>query len=209
MISRLLLSSFLWINVIVEGRLFTPSSRINVTEGMCHHIRPEKLPSECYCSDSGPPYSLVIFCNKTFASTYFNDTIGMKIDIDPCDIDGSKVSIDVTETKHNIDYPITGIRAGQSENIPIPGLSIIVPTIGHVGIDVVVVIFGNPDKLTLKIGLNACAELTSHELCASSIPGISNILPWFVLNSVYSFGTMCESIKTRTRNQNTANLVVE
>ena len=102
----------------------------------------------------------------------------MKIDIDPCDIDGSKVSIDVTETKHNIDYPITGIRAGQSENIPIPGLSIIVPTIGHVGIDVVVVIFGNPDKLTLKIGLNACAELTSHELCASSIPGISNILPW-------------------------------
>ena len=63
-------------------------------------------------------------------------------------------------------------------NIPIPGLSIIVPTIGHVGIDVVVVIFGNPDKLTLKIGLNACAELTSHELCASSIPGISNILPW-------------------------------
>jgi hypothetical protein len=117
MISRLLLSSFLWINVIVEGRLFTPSSRINVTEGMCHHIRPDKLPSECYCSDSGPPYSLVIFCNKTFASTYFNDTIGMKIDIDPCDIDGSKVSIDVTETKHNIDYPITGIRAGQSRYV--------------------------------------------------------------------------------------------
>jgi hypothetical protein len=158
---------------------------------LCDHIRPDELPSECDCREGSERYSLIIECLKTFNSTYFNDTIGMKIDIDPCNKDGSKVSIDVTEKDHNIDYPITGIRAGESKNIPIPGLSIIVPTIGHVGIDAAVLIAGNPDKLTLKIGLNACAQLTSHQLCASSIPGISNILPWYVLSGTYSFGDIC------------------
>ena len=42
----------------------------------------------------------------------------MKIDIDPCDEDGSKLSLDVTEKEHGIDYKIAGIRAGESENIP-------------------------------------------------------------------------------------------
>jgi hypothetical protein len=170
---------------------------------LCDHIRPDELPSECDCREPGP-YSLIIECLKTFNSTYFNDTIGMKIDIDPCNTDGSKVSIDVTEKDHNIDYPITGIRAGESKNIPIPGLSIIVPTIGHVGIDAAVLIAGNPDKLTLKIGLNACAQLTSHQLCASSIPGISNILPWYVLSGTYSFGDICGS-KSNNNNNNEEN----
>ena len=67
----------------------------------------------------------------------------------------------------------------------------IVPTIGHVGIDASILIVGNPDKLTLKIGLNACAQLSSHQLCASSIPGLSNVLPWYVLSGTYTFGDIC------------------
>ena len=77
----------------------------------------------------------------------------------------------------------------------------IVPTIGHVGIDAAVLISGNPDQLTLKIGLNACAQLTTHQLCASSIPGISNILPWYVLSGTYSFGDICGS-KSKSNNDN-------
>jgi len=73
-------------------------------------------------------------------------------------------------------------------------------TIGHVGIDAAVLIAGNPDKLTLKIGLNACAQLTSHQLCASSIPGVSNILPWYVLSGSYSFGDICGSSSNSSKN---------
>ena len=87
---------------------------------MCEHIRPDELPDECICSEPSP-YSLVLECVKAFNSTYFNDTIGMKINLDPCNEDGSKMSLDVTEKEHHIDYPIAGLRAGESKNIPIPG----------------------------------------------------------------------------------------
>mmetsp|Transcript_29368 Transcript_29368/g.33771 ORF Transcript_29368/g.33771 Transcript_29368/m.33771 type:complete len:282 (+) Transcript_29368:152-997(+) len=171
---------------------------------LCDHIRPDELPSECDCRQPGT-YVLIIECLKTFNSTYLNDTIGMKIDIDPCNSEGSKVSIDVTEKDHNIDFPIAGLRAGENKNIPIPGLSFIVPTIGHVGIDAAVLIAGNPDKLTLKIGLNACAQLTSHQICASSIPGLSNILPWYVLSGTYSFGDICGSSSNSSKNNKKEN----
>lgn len=160
---------------------------------MCEHIRPDELPEECICSEPRP-YSLVVECVRVFNSTYFNDTIGMKIDLDPCNEEGSKMSVDVTEREHHIDYPIAGIRAGESKNIPIPGLAMIVPGVGNVGLDVAVLIVGNPDMLKLKIGLNACAQTsTDHQMCASSIPGISNIFPWYILKGSYSFGDICQN----------------
>jgi hypothetical protein len=135
--------------LVTEGRLFDPSSAAEEQPGgeeqpeattnktlstkfanfvnasklgdsMCAHIHPEELPEECSCREPGK-YSLVIECLKTFNSTYFNDTIGMKIDLDPCNEEGAKLSLDVTEKEHDIEYPIAGIRAGESKNIPIPG----------------------------------------------------------------------------------------
>jgi hypothetical protein len=187
-------------SALVEGRLFGPNRTIGVGAvvggSLCDHIRPDELPKECSCREPGP-YSLVVECLKTFNSTYFNDTIGMKINVDPCNRDGSRVTLDITEQEHNIDYPITGIRAGEANNIPIPGLSISVPTIGHVGLDAAVLITGNPDSLTLKIGLNACIQLPgSSLLCASSIPGLHKILPWYVLSGTYSFGDICSNNRT-------------
>lgn len=164
---------------------------------MCEHIHPEDLPDECSCREPGP-FSLVIECLKTFNSTFLNDTIGMKIDLDPCNEEGAKMSLDVTEKEHNIDYTLAGITAGESKNIPIPGLAMIVPGVGNVGLDVAVLIAGNPDMLRLKIGLNACAQLsTDHQMCASSIPGISSIFPWYILKGTYSFGDVCTAMRSR------------
>ena len=87
---------------------------------MCEHIHPDELPEECSCREPGP-FSLVIECLKTFNSTFLNDTIGMKIDLDPCNEEGAKLSLDVTEKEHGIDYVLAGIVAGESKNIPIPG----------------------------------------------------------------------------------------
>mmetsp|Transcript_35129 Transcript_35129/g.64631 ORF Transcript_35129/g.64631 Transcript_35129/m.64631 type:complete len:207 (-) Transcript_35129:332-952(-) len=160
----------------------------------CDVIHPEELPDECWCKEHGP-YGLVIECDKKFKSRYFNDTIGMKIDVDPCNELGSRVSLDIVEKEHNIDYTITGIRAGEEKNIPIPGLSIAVPTIGHLGVDAAVLIAGNPDHLTLKIGLNACVVVHDKNICASSVPGLNKVLPWYVLSGTYSFGDICDSNK--------------
>ena len=117
----------------------------------------------------------------------------MKIVINPCDPDGASVSIDVTELDHNIDYPLSGIRANEEQDYPIPGLAVIVPGLGHVGLDVAVLVSGNLDSLTLKIGLNACVALVQRTICASSIPGLNAILPWYVLSGTYKFGDICES----------------
>ena len=165
------------------------------TTSMCERIHPEDLPEECSC-DEKPPLGLIVQCLKVFNSTYFNDTIGMTIDIDPCNPDGSSVSVYVTELDHHINYVIASVRAGEEKDFPIPGLSIIVPGIGHVGVDVAILIAGNPDMLILKVGLNACAVLPHRTICASSIPGLNNIFPWWVLAGSYHFGDICENNTT-------------
>jgi hypothetical protein len=108
---------------------------------LCEHLRPDELPKECSCREPGP-FDVVVECTKTFNSSYFNDTIGISINLLPCDPNGSKVSLDVTEKTHGIDFPITGLRAGEAKNIPIPGLSIAVPGVGHLGVDAAVLITG-------------------------------------------------------------------
>lgn len=158
----------------------------------CDVIHPEELPVECTCVEPGHN-RLVVECLKTFTNEYFNDTIGMKIDIDPCNELGSSISLDITEKDHHIDFVVAGIRAGEQKNIPIPGLSIAVPGIGHLGVDVTVLIAGNPDKLILSVGLNACLGMGRKTVCASSIPGLDQILPWYVLKGTYSFGDFCNS----------------
>ena len=186
----------------VESIQSQPELLASSKSSACSHIHPADLPHECLCTEPSP-YSLVISCTRTFDDVFFqNDTIGLKIDLEPCDPQGSRLSIDVTESKHDIDYIIAGVKAGEEQNIPIPGLSIIVPGVGHVGLDVTVYIAGNPDHLQLKVGLNACAAMHAHGheklVCASSIPGLNKILPWYILSGTYSFGHFCNSSSTTT-----------
>jgi hypothetical protein len=179
-------------NQLLSSKSFSSSS---LSSSMCERIHPDDLPPECTCSEK-VPLGLIISCIKTFndtSSLLNNDTIGLVLDIDPCNVDGSSVSIDVTEKQHNISYTIAALHAGETKNIPIPGLSIVVPTLGHVGIDVAVLISGNPDSLTLKIGLNACAAVAHKEVCAGQIPGLSSVLPWYILSGTYTFGDMCST----------------
>jgi hypothetical protein len=159
-------------------------------QSACEVIHPDRLPHECICREPDA-FGLVIECMKPFSSTYFNDTIGLKITLDPCNPDGSSLSLDVTERDHGIDFTVAGIKAGEENNIPIPGLSIVIPAAGHFGVDVAGLIYGKPDKLSVKVGLNACMAAGQHQFCASSVPGLTNIFPWYVLEGTYSFGNYC------------------
>jgi len=158
---------------------------------ICDRIQP--LPEECACREGSGPHSLVVECLKHFNGTFFNDTIGLKLVVEPCSELGSSVSLDITDVNYNIDYPIEKITAGESKIIPIPGLSIVVPQLGHLGIDAVVYIAGNPDLLILKVGLDACLAVRSKFVCAESLPGLDTAFPWWVMNGTYHFGDMCNS----------------
>lgn len=166
----------------------------NTTTSTCDVINPEDLPEECKCRDGDSPLSLVIECLKPFDSELFNDTVGLKLTVEPCNEQGSSVSLDITDLERGIDYPISQIRAGEQQIYPIPGLSIAVPQIGHFGVDAVVEIEGNPDKLTIQVGLDACIAVRSKFVCAEVVPGLKDILPWWVLNGTYTFGNMCSNI---------------
>jgi hypothetical protein len=171
----------------------TRNSASKKKKSLCDRLHPEELPQECICREAGNLH-VVVDCIKPFNSTFFNDTIGMSMDIDICNESGSSVTVDVTEKNHHIDFPIEAIRAGEEKNIPIPGLSIIVPAIGSFGVDATVLIAGNPDHLTMKIGLNACLSAGHHrEICASSIPGLNTIFPFYFINGTYSFGHVCDT----------------
>ena len=171
----------------------TRNSPSKKKKSLCDRLHPEELPQECICREAGNLH-VVVDCIKPFNSTFFNDTIGMSMDIDICNESGSSVTIDVTEKNHHNDFPIEAIRAGEEKNIPIPGLSIIMPAIGSFGVDATVLIAGNPDNLTMKIGLNACLSAGHHrEICASSIPGLNTIFPFYFINGTYSFGHVCDA----------------
>lgn len=174
----------------------TASSRH--VQSLCDRLHPQDLPQECICSEPEHLHALVQ-CIKPFNGTFFNDTIGITFDLDICNALSSRISLDVTERNHNIDFPVEAIRAGEEKNIPIPGLSLIVPHLGSVGVDVTVLISGNPDWLKLKVGLNACLQVHHHEICGSNIPGLRTELPWYILNGQYSFGDVCESSSTDTK----------
>jgi hypothetical protein len=67
-----------------------------------------------------------------------------------------------------------------------------VPGLGHVGLDLAVLLQGNPDMLRIELGLDACVAVHTRQLCAESIPGLNWILPWYVLSGNYTFSDICE-----------------
>jgi hypothetical protein len=152
----------------------------------------DNLPDECICSEL-PHHHLEIECLKPFESPFLNDTVGILMDLDICNPNGSQLDLDLIEMDYNITYTLAGLHAGEDNNYPIPGWSIIIPGLGHVGMDVAVSIAGNPDMLSIKIGLNACLAFATHIICAESIPGLNLILPWYILHGTYSFGDWCET----------------
>lgn len=180
---------------LTEARLTGSISHdiIKRDNSMCAIVEPD-LPQECTCTeDAAGPLSFGVECLKVFNDTMINDTVGIDLTVAPCDKQGSSISLNITEENHGINLQIAGIRAGDEVNLPIPGLSAIVPGIGSIGVDAAIMIFGNPDELTLKVGLNACAMIHTHEVCASAIPGLNMILPWWILKGTYSFGDFCNA----------------
>ena len=174
----------------------TATATATASEDLCERIG--DLPPECACRD-GPavaaeygPLSLVVECLRPFDSSLFNDTVGLSLLVQPCSDPGSSVSLNVTDLDRDIDYTVAHVGAGEREVYPIPGLSIGVPSLGHLGVDAVILVQGNPDRLTLNVGMDACLAMGRRHVCAEAVPALADVLPWWILKGTYTFGHICE-----------------
>merc|ERR1712032_1789594 len=155
----------------------------DVNQTFCQIIATD-LPSECNCTDK--KLGGVVNCSVSLLGS---DRISLIADVAPCD-DVAHMDLKVTEQNHQLNYTLAGIAAGQTVYEPIPGLSIDVPEIGNAGVDVVVTIDGSLEKLELKLGLDACAEVHDHKVCVSRL---TSSLPWWVLDGSFHFSNFCKA----------------
>jgi len=154
----------------------------------CSEVAPY-LPSECSCKEL--QYGFVAECSVNF---FHVDTIGLKATFAPCGMPAT-ASIDVTDTKFGIDYPIESISAGKNYDEPIPGLSLDIPDIGNVGVNLVIGLRGNPDNFTVKLGPDGCLEVSHYRVCGHKV---TSELPIWLLDATMHFSDVCPNNPRRS-----------
>jgi len=163
-----------------------PANTSNVTNASSFcDIVAGGIPSSCNCTDSVLGGS--INCN---VALIHSDAFGVRLDVKPCDPVAAHVDIAVTEANHNISFKVAGIKAGEEEDFPVPGLSIIVPKIGSVGVDISAKVEGDLDDLHVAVGVNACTKILGYKVCGSDV---TSYLPYWILRGSYKFGHFCKS----------------
>eukprot|EP00747_Dinoflagellata_sp_TGD_P182100 gnl/TRDRNA2_/TRDRNA2_36193_c0_seq1.p1 gnl/TRDRNA2_/TRDRNA2_36193_c0~~gnl/TRDRNA2_/TRDRNA2_36193_c0_seq1.p1 ORF type:complete len:183 (+),score=34.15 gnl/TRDRNA2_/TRDRNA2_36193_c0_seq1:96-644(+) len=159
-------------------------------KSLCEIVKKE-LPKQWPCDCLDKPKGGLATCSVQV----FNDTIGLGIDIAPCD-SIAQIRLLISESKHGIaNLPIVTIPAGTEKNVAIPHLSVHIPKLNSTaGLDVAGSIDGNPDHLTIKAGFNACGMIEGHAVCGSDF--VSE-LPIWVLQHTFEFGKFCESAEEK------------
>lgn len=77
--------------------------------------------------------------------------------------------------------------------VPIPGLTFNVPEVGTLSVDVDVQFDGTIDKLRVQAGVNACIKAGGEMMCGADIPWLQNLLPIWIIDGTWNFGSVCAS----------------
>lgn len=106
-----------------------------------------------------------------------DDHIGWKLKIQPC-TEPMNIHLTLHGDKliHDLDLP--GIKANIAHSFPIPGASAFIPGadwLGQVGLTIPVTISGNPSELSIQVGIDACAKILGHGVCASNLPLLNKL----------------------------------
>jgi hypothetical protein len=141
------------------------------------------LPSFCQCANTAGGL------NTTCTVAMLGDTVFASVVLNPCDA-VADASLEISEADLGIDFKMGPYKAGTSESIPVPGLSI---DFGIVSVGVVadVAIDGNADALALDIEMDGCVSATiiTPKECGSDITGSG--LPIPLLKETYDFSSLC------------------
>lgn len=148
---------------------------------LCEIFKPD-LPASCVCADALLGASIA--CR---VGVLLEDAFGLKADILPCD-HVAHVDLQITESKHSINYTIAGVAMGETKHVPIPGLTIGIPKIGDASVDATVTLEGSLSEFTVKVGVDACAVVAGESICGSDL---TRYLPFWVFHGTYHIEGIC------------------
>eukprot|EP00444_Apocalathium_aciculiferum_P064737 CAMPEP_0183561712 /NCGR_PEP_ID=MMETSP0371-20130417/96919_1 /TAXON_ID=268820 /ORGANISM="Peridinium aciculiferum, Strain PAER-2" /LENGTH=261 /DNA_ID=CAMNT_0025770279 /DNA_START=67 /DNA_END=852 /DNA_ORIENTATION=+ len=151
------------------------------TENFCDIVS-KSLPASCTCSNK--PIGGTVFCK---IGVLFSDHFGLKADVDPCG-DEAHIDLQVTESRMGINFTMAAIKAGDTEDIPIPGLTVGIPKVGDADVDVAILMQGSLEAFTVKLGVDACAETAGKKVCGADL---TKYLPFWILDGTYSNKGIC------------------
>ena len=145
------------------------------------------MPMGCKCTDNGKLASTIVCGMKLLDLDQFYITLNLS----PC-AQASAFSVVVSETRLGFKFPITGLNAGQSKQVLIPGLAAGIPGVAGVGVTLDVEFGGNIASFYLKLGINACGKVLGQTMCGSSL---TKSLPLNLFDYTYKFSDVCASAK--------------
>merc|ERR1712151_519286 len=105
------------------------------------------------------------------------------------------VDVRITEEAHDIRFQLAAIRAGKEVRVPVPGLSVGVPSGPNAGVQLRVFLNGSPSSLQTLVCLGACAQVGFFWLCGSQLTAE---LPICLLEGRYDFSDFCEETQNIT-----------
>jgi hypothetical protein len=116
------------------------------------------------------------------------DTVGFIADLEPC-ANPAFIDIEITEADAGVDYKLADLKAGTSEDVPIPGLDLVIPLVGSAGVVADIKVSGNADAFQLNLGLDACITSPLGKECGSDL--VPTGLPVEIIQGDFSFGSVC------------------
>jgi len=155
----------------------------------CALLQPKTL-SACDCEETDGGRGGVLSCSVSVDG----DKLGLELAVKPCALPEAYIDLAATESLHNLSFSLAGIKAGQEESFPLPGVSIAIPKVGNAGLDVVVELGGNLDNLTIEAGFDACLGVGGKEVCGEKLA--PELLPLWLLKGTFHFASICSNETT-------------
>ena len=172
----------------VAGNVTHKHAALKTPKDVCDDIR-SVLPGFCSLDscDWTAPNGVDIKCTIDMII----DTFNLEAQLNICDQTvGAGMSISISDDDIGLHWS-KSLRAGDSIDIPIPGLSIDIG-VASAGVDLEGDLSISASAVDIEVGINACADLPFvGNVCGSSLPVIGSVLPIDVLNFEFDYQTVC------------------
>ena len=156
------------------------------------------LPSECSCSEQ--QYGASVGCA---VDLFGQDTVGIYADLSLCSAPAT-ADVLINDTKFHVSKELAGLHAGEAIDFPVPGLSVDIPEIGSVGLDLAFDIEGDLAEMEIKLGLDACGKVLGEKVCGSDL---WNKLPLEVIDHTFNFDSLCKQATVNAADATNATLL--
>ena len=120
------------------------------------------------------------------------DTFTVQAMLAPCG-KPAEVKVEVQDSDMGIDYSFD-YKAGDTEQIPVPGLSFDIPLLGSVGVVIDLGVSGNIDNLEISVAADGCGTLLGVTECGADL---TSMLPIPLLDGTFNLGSFCGGVRER------------